>query len=117
MAKITKLLCSTDNIRTLTHTPGSALEADEIALVNSLVCVAYADIAAAAAGEMIYQADEMDVPKAAVAIVEGDVAYWDAGAALFTNVVGSNTKCGVFIEAADSGDATARLELNNGLAL
>lgn len=117
MAKINKLVCSTDNIRTLTRAAGTAIVADTIELIATRVTFAYADIAASAAGEMVYQADEIDVPKAAVTIAAGETAYWDNAAGLFTNVVGTNTKCGMFLEAAASGDAAARMELTNTPAL
>jgi predicted RecA/RadA family phage recombinase len=54
----------------------------------------------------------VDLPKAAVAIALGDVAYWDDTAKNVTNVVSTNTKIGIFIAAAVSGASTGRVRLN-----
>ena len=54
----------------------------------------------------------VDQPKAAVAILQGDVAYWDDTAKNVTNVVGTNARIGIFIAAALAGAATGRVRLN-----
>jgi predicted RecA/RadA family phage recombinase len=51
------------------------------------------------------------LPKAAVAIAAGDLAYWDNTAKLMTNVSASNLKVGVFTAAAITGDASARVNI------
>ncbi len=116
MAKAT-VLCPTEKLDTLTNTPGAAVAVDDIVVINTRICVAYADVAAGAKGEFIHRAEEIEAPKAAVAITEGDTAYWDSAANVFTNVVGLNTKCGMFLESALAGDATARLRLDNSVAV
>lgn len=117
MATIVNLFCGTDKIKTMNHTPGTLLAVDEIRLINGRVCVAFGDIAASEEGSVIYAAEDIEAPKAAVAITEGETAYWDDTAKLFTNVLTSNTKCGIFRKAALSGDANARLELDNSVNL
>lgn len=49
--------------------------------------------------------------KAAVAITNKQVAYWDNAAKVVTNVAGGNTKIGIFQAAALAGDATATVKL------
>ena len=53
-----------------------------------------------------------DLPKAAVTITVGQLAYWDNTAKLVTNVSSSNTKFGIFVRAQASGDALARVRMN-----
>ena len=48
-------------------------------------------------------------PMAAVTIVAGEDAYFDSGNSVFTNVVGSNRKCGHFDEARANTASTADL--------
>lgn len=51
------------------------------------------------------------LPKAAVAISRKTVAYWDNTAKVVTNVVGSNTKIGIFQAAALSGATSVAVKL------
>lgn len=99
--------------KTLTHAPAAATAVDEIAVINSTrVCFAAADVAAGDNGEFVYEATDVEVTKAAVTIVEGDIAYYHSGNDNFTNVVTGAIECGVFREAAASGDATAKIDLH-----
>lgn len=117
MAKVTAVHSGTHKIKTLAHSPVAAVEVDDVTIIGTRVCIAYADVDAAAEGQFIYAADEVEVPKAAVAIAEGEIAYWDPLANNFTNVSTSNTKCGMWIRAAIAGDATGFIELDNSVAL
>lgn len=113
MAKA-KVRCSIGKVKTLQHTASGAIAVDDIVVVNGRVCVAYADIANGDSGQMIYQADEIDAPKASgVTIEAGDDAYWDNGNSVFTNVEGSNILCGIFRQGAGSSATECNLELNN----
>ena len=99
--------------RTIHYAHSAAVSTDDILLVNGRVLIAYADLAADEEGMYFIIADEVEAPKAAVAIAAGDAAYWDNGASNFTNVVGTNTKCGMFRKAAVGGDANGNLRLDN----
>ena len=58
-------------------------------------------------GELVVKAPLVQVDKAAVAITAGEAAYYDSGNDVFTNVVGSNRKCGYFAGDAALAAATA----------
>jgi predicted RecA/RadA family phage recombinase len=72
--------------------------------------IASTDIASGASGIGVTRG-VFDHPKAAVTIARKTLAYWDNTARLVTNVSTSNTKIGIFMAAAASGDATARFKL------
>lgn len=106
--------CPSHRVKTLTHAPSADATVDDILLVNGNVLIAYADITATEDGEWIYEATDVEVPKvAATAITEGDAAYWDDTAKVFTNVVGTNTLCGKFTKAALAADTVAYVDLRN----
>jgi len=100
----------------LKHSHTAAIVAGTIMLLLSRVLVARNDSAANAANVFIHEAD-IEAPKAAVTIVAGDTAYWDNTNNVFTNVVGTNTKCGMFTEAAATADAVAQIHLTNDVNL
>lgn len=100
-------------IKTLVHAPAADASVDDVLLVNGNVLIAYGDIATGVDGEWIYAATDVEVSKAAVTILEGQPAYWDDTAKLFTNVATANTLCGKFVKAAASGDALAYVDLRN----
>jgi predicted RecA/RadA family phage recombinase len=54
----------------------------------------------------------VDLPKAAVAIALFDLAYWDNGAKVVTNVSSGTTKIGIFTAAALAGASLGRVRLN-----
>jgi len=62
--------------------------------------------------ELIVQAERVQVNKAAVAATAGEDAYYDSGNDVFTNAVGSNRKCGFFLEDAALGASTAEIEFD-----
>lgn len=72
--------------------------------------VASTDIASGASGIGVTRGI-FTLPKAAVAITRKTIAYWDNTNRVVTNVVGSNTKIGIFQASALSGDATATVKL------
>ncbi|WP_313337286.1 capsid cement protein [Sphingobium yanoikuyae] len=67
----------------------------------------------AKSGEQVIGVTEgiFSLPKAAVAPARKTLAYWDNAAKVVTNVVGSNTKIGIFRAAGLSGDATIAVKL------
>lgn len=112
-----KVLSPSTVNRVIHYIHNAAVVADEIILVGGRVLVAVTDIAANTEGMYYFIADEIEHTKAAVAIVAGDTAYWDNGNSVFTNVVGTNVKCGVFRKDAAIGDAEANLRLDNTVTL
>jgi predicted RecA/RadA family phage recombinase len=56
-----------------------------------------------------------DVAKAAGAVTQGQKLYWDNAAFNVTTTAGGNTIIGVATQAAASGDATARVKLNEAV--
>ena len=106
------VLCPPNQLKTLVSTAGADVGVDDVALINGKVTIAMADLSAGADGEFIYVASEIEHAKAAVAITEGDAAYWDNTAKVFTNVATANTLCGLFRLAQLSGDADANIALN-----
>ncbi len=114
MAKATNL---TDSLRTKTlkYTHTAAVAEDDIILLGGRVLIAFDDYLANAEGVYVHGGERVEAPKAAVALTSGETAYWDNGAANFTNVVGTNTKCGIFVEDKLGGDALCVLELDNSV--
>lgn len=98
--------------KALKHDPAGAVAVDTVTVINSKVTFAAADVAAGEVGAFVYEATDVEVPTAAVTITAGEDAYYDSGADNFTNVVGTNTLCGVFTEDAASGDAVGRIDLH-----
>jgi len=80
-------------------------------LANTVFCVA-AETALAGQQVAVEVSNVFDLPKAAVAINLGDLAYWDNTNFVVTNVATSNTKIGFFTQAALQSDTTARVRLN-----
>lgn len=57
-----------------------------------------------------------DLPKAAQAVTPGQKLYWDNTNFVLTTTEGSNTLVGASIQAAGTGDATARAKLTGQIA-
>lgn len=74
-------------------------------LVGAKVCIAF-DTAAAGVTVVVFTEGVFEVPKAAVAIAQGALVYWDDVAKKFTTVAGGNTLCGYAFTAAAAGDVT-----------
>lgn len=107
-----EILSMMSEVKTFQDAPGADVTIGTVALVGGRVTIAYDDITSGEDGSFVYAAEQIEAPMAAVTIVAGEAAYWDDSAKLFTNVVGSNTLCGMFLEDAASGTATVRMELN-----
>lgn len=80
-------------------------------LVGSIFGVANAD-AASGAEVVLTVTGVFDLPKAAVALTQGAALYWDDTNKVITPTARGNTKVGVAVAAAGSGDATVRVRLN-----
>lgn len=115
MAQATAIT-SGQNYKSIRKAHTAALAALEIILLANRVLIARNATAANADNTFIHEA-EIEAPKAAVTIAAGETAYWDDTAKVFTNVVGTNTKCGMFTEDAASGAAVAQIYLSNEVNL
>jgi len=117
MSKAT-VLSPADSNRVIHHIEAAAVAVDDVVLsTEGRVLIAYSDADAGVEGMYYFIADEIEHAKAAVAINDGETAYWDDAAKDFTNVVGTNTKCGVFRKDALIGDANANIRLDNTVNL
>lgn len=80
--------------------------AGDIVVENGLIGVLLDDTADEATGLGYVETDERGAgpfPLAAVEVSRYDIAYYDTGNSVFTNVQGSNIQCGIFLDdAADS---------------
>lgn len=83
----------------------------EGALVGSIFGVAMVDVANGAAANFMVEG-VIDLAKAAGAVTQGALVYWDNTAKNVTTTLTANTKIGVATQAAQSGDATVRVRLN-----
>jgi predicted RecA/RadA family phage recombinase len=111
MADVATARDSLRNLRTLKHTHSAALTPGKVLVANGQVLVAVNTTAASVENVFIYRG-RVEMDKAAVAVAAGEAAYWDDTAKNVTNVVGTNTKCGIFLEAAVAGASTAVLMLH-----
>lgn len=95
------------------HTPGSAVGAGDVVVLNGLVGVAKLDIPANTLGSLTITGT-FDFPKATGVGTDfsvGNQTYWDAGNTIAT---GNNTfpPLGRAVKAAATTDATVRVRLN-----
>lgn len=102
--------------KTIKFAHTAAVVALTVLLLRSRVLVPLNDTDAAADNLWVFEG-LIEHAKAAVTILAGETAYWDDTAKVFTNVVGTNTKCGVFTEDAASGTAVAQIYLTNEVNL
>lgn len=102
------------------YTPGSAVDAGDVVVLGTLVCVAPRDIAAGALGQLATTGVHR-LPKVTGAISAGALVYWaaagnpvggTAGSGAATTTATSNTLAGKAVAAAASGDATVDVLLN-----
>jgi predicted RecA/RadA family phage recombinase len=84
-------------------------------LVGSIFAVATSDALSGASVEGD-TAGVFDLPKAAGAATQGQIAYWDNTAFVITTTAASNKIIGAFTQAAASGDATGRVKLSGQIA-
>lgn len=96
---------------TLDYTPSTAKSAGDVVVLSDLVAVVTHDIAANKLGA-VSACGVWELPKAAVAVSQGDALYWDATAGNATTTATDNTFAGHAALAAESGDAVVRCLLN-----
>ncbi len=81
-------------------------------LVGSIFGVASNDAKSGATDLEIDTEGVYDLPKAAGAVTQGELIYWDDTNKVVTTTALNNTKIGAATQAAAAGDATARVRLN-----
>lgn len=93
--------------------PSGGVSSGDPVLIGNLFGVAATDAVQGAETELVVTG-VYDLPKAAVAVTAGDVAYFDAsaGAVSTDDDTGTNLRVGVFITAAADSAATARVRLD-----
>jgi predicted RecA/RadA family phage recombinase len=96
---------------TLTMPAPYDLSSGDGALVGVVFGVASGDAEATAEVELA-TVGVYTLPKAAGAVTQGAALYWDNTAKVVTTTSTSNTRIGVCIVPAASGDATATVRLN-----
>jgi predicted RecA/RadA family phage recombinase len=105
---------------TIDYTPTSAVVEGEVVVQGTLVGVATRPIAADTPGALAVDG-VFTIVKATGAITVGAKVYWDddgdpvggtAGTGAATTTSSSNTLIGKAVTAADSGDATVQVKLN-----
>jgi len=117
MAKAKAITSGFDDRKQIVSAQAAVVADLDIVVINGRVTISTGDYVAAEAGSYVVECDA-EVPKvAATAIVEGDTAYWDATNSVFTNVAGTNVKCGYFTEAAAAADTVAQIHLDNSVNL
>ena len=95
------------------YTPGSAVAAGDVVVLNDLVTVAPRPIAANALGAVAIEG-VFSMPKATGAIGQGAIVYWDATAGNVTTTASGNKRAGKAAAAAASGDASVMVIINCG---
>lgn len=95
------------------YTPGSAVAAGDVVVLNDLVTVAPRPIAANKLGAVAVEG-VFSLPKASGAIGQGAIVYWDATAGNITTTSSGNKRAGKAAAAAASGDATVKVLINIG---
>ena len=96
----------------LTIPAPAAVASGGVVVAGAIIGIAQGD---AAEGEPVdVQVDEVwDIPKvSALAVLLGDVVYWDATAGLANKTASGNTKLGVAVAAAANSSGTVRVRLS-----
>lgn len=94
--------------RMIDYTPGSAVAAGAVVVLNDVPCIAHLDIAANTLGALAIGDGVYKVPKAtggATAITQGKLVYWDDTANVATVTASGNKQLGYTTAAAADADA------------
>lgn len=102
--------------RTLKLAHTAAVVAGEVIVSNNQTLVAVNAADADVATTYIFLGPVCFPKKAALAVVVGDVVYWDASPGEITKIGGDGTFCGICIEAALAADTTVEVELMSKVA-
>jgi predicted RecA/RadA family phage recombinase len=95
------------------YTPGSAVSAGDVVVLNDLVTVAVRPIPANKLGAVAVEG-VFKLPKASGAIGQGAIVYWDSTASNVTTTATGNKRAGKAAAAAASGDTVVPVLLNIG---
>lgn len=95
----------------ITVTAGGTVSSGDGVLIGSIFGVAQGNASSGTDFELAVEGVH-DLPKAAGALTQGELVYWDNTAKNVTATATSNTKIGVATQAVTSGGATARVRLN-----
>ncbi len=95
------------------YTPSSAVAVGDAVMLNDLLAVAERPIPANKLGAVAVKG-VFKIPKAAGAIGQGAIVYWDAANSNITTTSSGNKRAGKAAEAAASGDATVKVLINIG---
>jgi predicted RecA/RadA family phage recombinase len=95
------------------YTPSSAVAAGDVVLLADLVTVAPRAIAANALGAVAVDG-VWSIAKAAGAVSQGALLYWDATNSVVTTTASTHKRAGKAAAAAASGDASVMVILNVG---
>lgn len=106
MAKLVTIVDGIERIETLKYTHNAAVEQYEaIVSSNGHVLIALADYGADTEGTYCYRGRVEFDKEAALAIVGGDIVYWD-GTAKEADLTNTNTKAGPAIEESAAAETT-----------
>nr|WP_321513147.1 DUF2190 family protein [uncultured Pseudodesulfovibrio sp.] len=99
--------------KTMTYTngTGSTIVSGTPVKVGTRLGIASTDIVDGGAGDLLME-EVHSLPKAAVAVSQGNKAYWDDTAKKITNVATANILVGVFWSDAADVDADVPVKLN-----
>jgi len=111
---MSKLFVQDGNFVTLTAP--YALTSGQGALVGTLFGVAMSDIANGVAGTFAIEGVHVLAKATGIAWTQGALLYWDNTNKNVTNVTTSNTRIGIALIAAASGDTTGTVRLNGTAA-
>jgi predicted RecA/RadA family phage recombinase len=102
---------SIQNTRILPLAHSAAVEAGDIVINNGNVLVPVNKAAANEKNTYVYMGKCIFPKVPGTAMSPGDKLYWDSAAFNVTKTAGTNTRCGMCIEAAQAADTTVVLML------
>lgn len=108
---MTQAIFRSGNPIMVAHTPGSAVAAGDVVVINRYPFIAHKDIAANERGELSCGGGVYDFIKdgtSGPAIAVGEGVAWIDGSDLATDVLTANTHLGVCVEAAGASQAYVR---------
>ena len=90
---------------------GSAVASDGVVVIGTKIGVALGDIEDGAEGSVAIE-EVWSLPKAAVAISQGDDVYWDVDDGEINKTETDNVVAGIAFAAAAEGDETVSVKIN-----
>jgi len=95
----------------INHTPGSAVTAGDVLVIENLVAVADVDIAASALGAVAIDGNYEVACLSTDVVAQGVVLYWDAGNTRATLTASTHKMIGWASKASGNGVATVEVVL------